>query len=151
MIDYNENSRESEHFEVSPSGIISLSLIVELFFILFTTAVCELIFDYNIFLVILIAVIFLSVLMILNKKRNSIYVFEHFIVYKKYKVQVGNIHYVKLVNPNEIKIFSKGKVIAKAAMIDKNADKLIEWIKSNKIPILDKRAEFYKHINEHKE
>lgn len=65
MIGYNENVRESENFEVSPSGIISLSLIVELFFILCTTAICELIFDYKIFLVILIAVIFLSVLMIL--------------------------------------------------------------------------------------
>lgn len=142
----NEDSRRSELFEVSPSKIISLSLIVELFFTLCATAICELIFDAEIYFVILIAAVFLSVLAIFNKKRNSIYVFERFIVYKKYKTQAENIQYVKLVHPNKIKIYSKGKVIAKAAMIDNNADTLIQWVKSNKIPILDKRSAFYRQI-----
>lgn len=87
---------------------------------------------------------FFVLIMILDRKRAGIYIFENFIVYKKSKIKVDNIRYIKITRFNQIRIYSKSKVSAKAQMGDTNIDKLLEWIKMHKIPIPDTQSKHLK-------
>lgn len=70
-----------------------------------------------------------------------IHVVKDKLFYKDKCFKCSQISHMICTKFGNVKVYSRGKVIAKAAGVDENSEKLIAWARKCKIIILDRREE----------
>lgn len=72
---------------------------------------------------------------------RRIAVYESFMFSGGGKIPLESIRYAKISEFGVIKVIAHGKTAVRVNTLDKNADRLLEWIKAHRIPLCDNRNE----------